>query len=138
MKREIKTKGEKSSKRQPFLQKHVFFSVTMYCTIQYRMLPYTLKKKHKPFFFNLCKGKNRTILSHGFFGGKQVLYPLFATLAFYCSCSSVPVSQGGRVTIASDETSLVEFTGWGRERQNANLLIFVFSKHACCPYHVHS
>lgn len=40
LKREIKTKGEKSSKRQPFLQKHVF-SVIMYCTIQYRMLPYT-------------------------------------------------------------------------------------------------
>lgn len=37
-----KTKGERSSKRQLFLQKHVF-SVIMYCTIQYRMFPYTYK-----------------------------------------------------------------------------------------------
>lgn len=74
-------KEERSSKRQPFLQKRfVFFSVIMYCTIQYIMLPYTYKNQT---FFHFCKGKNRTILSHGFLG-KQVLYPPFAISASYC------------------------------------------------------
>lgn len=40
LKREMKRKEKDFSKRQPFLQKRVF-SVIMYCTIQYRMLPYT-------------------------------------------------------------------------------------------------
>lgn len=106
------------------------------------MFPYTLKKTINVFFlFNLCKVKNKTILSHGFMG-KQVLYPLFAPLAFYCSYSSVPVSQEGRVTITSDEpwNFIGRVTGWGIGRDNCQPAKKKLSslKHAFCPYHVHS
>lgn len=44
------TKPERSRKRQPSLQKHVFFSALMYCTVQYRRRPYTYKSIN---FFSL-------------------------------------------------------------------------------------
>lgn len=69
----------------------------LYCIAQYSIecIPTDIEN-HKPLIS--CKGKNKTILSHGYLENKCSVHSL--SLASSCSGSLVSVSQNGLVTIA--------------------------------------
>lgn len=130
---ENKTKRRTIFTRQPSLQKHVFFCHNV-------LHKYSTHEKYINFFFfsfSLCKGKNKTILSHGFWetsGFIHCLPPYLSTVSFHQSLFyRKDVSPSHQM---SSETSLAEWSVCVRQT-NANL-INLFSQHVFSPFNVHS